>query len=59
MTAIEALPEPDYVHLRRWFSERDWQKWDDQVQEDAAVGRLDFLVREALEGKADGTLEEL
>jgi len=26
--AIEALGEEDYSQLRRWFSERDWEKWD-------------------------------
>ena len=23
---IEALPEEDYVQLRLWFSEKDWEK---------------------------------
>jgi hypothetical protein len=26
--AIDALPEEEYVKLRQWFSEKDWQKWD-------------------------------
>jgi hypothetical protein len=25
--AIENLPEKDFVLLRQWFSEKDWQKW--------------------------------
>ena len=57
--AIEALPEPDYVQLRRWFSERDWEKWDRQIEVDAESGKLDFLVAEALEAKKNGTLKEL
>ena len=25
--AIEALSETDYVALRQWFSEKDWENW--------------------------------
>ena len=41
--AIASLPEGEYRALRRWFLERDWEKWDRQIEEDAAVGKLDFL----------------
>jgi hypothetical protein len=58
--AIEALPEEDYVELRQWFSEKDWQKWDRQIiEEDSESGRLDFLIEEAFEEKARGKLKEL
>ncbi|HKY73723.1 MAG TPA: hypothetical protein VJ246_00215 [Patescibacteria group bacterium] len=57
--AIEALPEEDYVQLRQWFSEKDWEKWDRQIEEDSKSGRLDFLIKEALEEKAKGKLKEL
>jgi hypothetical protein len=33
--AIDALPEDEYVKLRQWFSEKDWQKWDQQIVEDS------------------------
>jgi len=33
--AIESLPEKDYTQLRQWFSEKDWQKWDNQIELDA------------------------
>jgi hypothetical protein len=54
--AILELPEANYAELRRWFSELDWEKWDREIEEDAAAGRLDFLRMEALEAKANGTL---
>ena len=54
--AILALPEGDYLQLRRWFGELDWEKWDRQIEADSAAGRLDFLVAEALEAKRNGTL---
>jgi len=57
--AIEALPEADYVQLRQWFSEKDWEKWDRQIEVDAKSGKLDFLIAEALDEKAKGTLKEL
>lgn len=56
---IEALPEEDYVQLRQWFSEKDWEKWDRQIEVDSESGRLDFLIKEALEEKAKGKLKEL
>jgi len=52
--AIESLPEKEFIELRHWFSEKDWQKWDGQIEVDSESGRLDFLVREALDEKHVG-----
>jgi hypothetical protein len=57
--AIEALPQEDFTQLRQWFTERDWQKWDKQIETDSEAGKLDFLIREALDEKDSGTLKEL
>lgn len=57
--AIEALPEEEYVQLRRWFSERDWEKWDRQIEADSESGKVDFLIKEARDEKAKGKLKEL
>ena len=57
--AIEALPEEEYVQLRQWFSERDWQKWDEQIEKDSQAGRSDFLIQEALGAKEKGRLRDL
>lgn len=57
--AIEALPEEDYVQLRQWFSEKDWEKWDRQIEEDSESGTLDFLIEEAFDEKAKKKLKEL
>lgn len=57
--AIETLPEEDYVQLRQWFSEKDWQKWDRQIEMDLKLGKLDFLVKEAFNEKDKGKLKEL
>ena len=45
-SAIEALPENEFVELRLWFSEKDWQNWDEQIEADSKSGELDFLIKE-------------
>jgi hypothetical protein len=57
--AIESLPEDEYARLRRWFSERDWDKWDKRIAVDSESGKLDFLIKEARDEKAQGKLKEL
>ncbi|OGW00254.1 MAG: hypothetical protein A3I04_06475 [Nitrospinae bacterium RIFCSPLOWO2_02_FULL_39_110] len=56
---IESLSEDEYARLREWFYERDWEKWDRQIEVDSESGKLDFLLREALDEKAKGNLKEL
>ena len=57
--AIESLPEEEYIALREWFSEKDWEKWDRQIERDSESGKLDFLIEEALEEKRTGKLKDL
>ncbi|MBM3238807.1 hypothetical protein FJZ31_21160 [Candidatus Poribacteria bacterium] len=57
--AIEALPESDYVQLRQWFCEKDWEKWDKHIEADSQSGKLEFLIAEAFEEKKKGALKEL
>ena len=57
--AIESLPYQEYIRLRQWFSERDWGKWDRQIEADSESRKLDFLIEEALNEKAKDTLREL
>ena len=56
---IESLPREEYVRLRQWFSERDWEQWDKQIEADSEAGKLDFLIKEAFDEKAKGRLKEL
>ena len=56
---VDSLSSDEYGEFRRWFLERDWVKWDRQIEADSASGRLDFLVREAEAAKAAGTLRDL
>ena len=57
--AIELLPEEEYKQLRQWFSEKDWHKWDQQIESDSKSGKLDFLLQEAFEAKSKNKLREL
>ena len=57
--AIDTLPEKDYVLLRKWFSEKDWQKWDKQISSDSRAGKLDFLLKEVDEAQATNKLQDI
>jgi len=56
---IEALPHREYMKLVHWLAERDWDAWDEKIERDAASGKLDFLIAEALEEKRKGELGKL
>ena len=57
--AVTSLTPEEYREFRQWFLERDWEQWDQQIEEDSKAGKLDFLIREALEAKQQGKLQEL
>ena len=57
-SAIEALPESDYIELRQWLNEKDWDKWDKQIEADSKSGKLDFLIADAMKEKEKGALIE-
>ncbi|MBA2124145.1 hypothetical protein B9J78_04320 [bacterium Unc6] len=56
---IESLSDDEYARLREWFYERDWKKWDRQIEVDSESGNLDFLIKEAIDEKKQGNLKEL
>jgi hypothetical protein len=56
---IETLPKEEFTELARWMSEKDWEMWDRGIEADSQAGKLDFLVREAHDAKAKGTLKDL
>ncbi|MCB1824759.1 MAG: hypothetical protein KDJ54_09390 [Candidatus Competibacteraceae bacterium] len=56
---IESLPHREYMNLLHWMSERDWEAWDEEIERDSAVGKLDFLIDEALEEKKQGKLRHI
>ena len=56
---IKSLPYSEFVRLRDWIIEQDWNKWDKQIEKDITSGKLDFLIEEAKKEKKEGKLKEL
>jgi hypothetical protein len=40
LSSIESLPKEEFGRLRDWFYERDWERWDRQIEEDSESGKL-------------------
>ena len=47
--AIEALSNTEFTNLTQWLADKDWEKWEAQIEADSAKGDLDFLSQEALD----------
>ncbi|HTB14375.1 MAG TPA: hypothetical protein VK752_22550 [Bryobacteraceae bacterium] len=45
--AIETLSPEEFSEIARWVLELEQKRWDDQMNRDAASGKLDFLREEA------------
>ena len=56
---IERLPSEEFAELFRWLSEKEWERWDGQIEADSQAGRLDFLIQEARQEKSKGELKDL
>ncbi|MCY7324207.1 MAG: hypothetical protein LH660_20995 [Phormidesmis sp. CAN_BIN36] len=46
--AILTLRSDEFQRLRQWFFDVDYQRWDDQLEQDIADGKLDALAEEAI-----------
>jgi hypothetical protein len=57
--AVARLGPSDYERFRQWLSDYDNQKWDRQLNEDAAAGKLDALANEALDDLRRGKCTDL
>ena len=44
---IEQLSPNEFSEIARWVLEQDQKRWPDQMDRDAAAGKLDFLREEA------------
>jgi hypothetical protein len=56
---IQQLSRTEFIELRDWILERDWESWDAQVEEDARSGKLDELIEESREDYRAGRSREL
>ena len=56
---VEKLSREELAAFRDWFAEYDWQAWDREIEADAAAGKLDKLMAEALEDHRKGKSREI
>ena len=56
--AIARLSPEEYARFLEWFRERDQQVWDQQMDRDAAAGKLDFLRQEVREARNAGLVPD-
>lgn len=57
--AILTLPSDEFKRLRQWFFDLDYQRWDDQLEQDIADGKLDTLAEEAIADFKAGRYREV
>lgn len=46
--AILSLPSNEFERLRLWFLNLDYERWDEQLEQDIAEGKLETLAQEAI-----------
>jgi hypothetical protein len=56
---ILKLSPQELSQLANWVLDLDEQRWDEQIEQDIAAGKLDFLAQEALAEFAAGNSRTL
>ena len=51
--AVSRLSPNEYDSFRDWFAEFDMTQWDKQIETDSDAGRLDGMIKKALEDYED------
>lgn len=46
--AIVSLPSHEFERLRVWFLDLDYDRWDAQIEQDIADGKLEAFTQEAI-----------
>jgi len=57
--AILSLPSNEFERLRLWFLDLDYGRWDEQLEQDIAEGKLETLAQEAIAGFQAGHCREI
>lgn len=57
--AILTLPSDEFRRLRQWFFDLDYQRWDQQLEQDIADGKLEALAEEAITEFKAGRCREI
>ncbi|MFM7406789.1 MAG: hypothetical protein ACKO3K_09035 [Cuspidothrix sp.] len=57
--AILTLPPEQFQQIRQWILDIDYQRWDEQLEQDIADGKLEALAEEAIAEFKAGHCREL
>jgi hypothetical protein len=57
--AIQKLPPEQFAQVRDWIAALDGQRWDAQLEADAAAGKLDAMGAKAIEDFKKGRCTDL
>jgi hypothetical protein len=57
--AILTLPSDDFEKLKGWLLDLDYQRWDEQIEQDIAEGKLDAFADEAIAEFEAGNCREI
>jgi hypothetical protein len=57
--AVQDLAPAELAKFRQWFADFDAARWDHEIEEDVAAGRLDGLAAQALADLSKGHCKEL
>ncbi len=58
-TAILTLPLNDFEKLRQWFFDLNYQRWDEQIEQDIADGKLEIFAQDAIAEFKAGNCREI
>jgi hypothetical protein len=58
-TTILTLAPNEFQRLRQWFSDVDYQRWNEQLEQDILDGKLDALAEEAIAEFKAGQYQEI
>jgi hypothetical protein len=56
--AIQELPPDEFAQIARRVQAIEQERWDNQLDRDATLGKLDFLIDEAREDRLTGSLKD-
>jgi len=57
--AVKCLHPDELAKFRHWFADFEAAAWDQQIEADAVVGKLDALAAEAMAEYRDGKSREI
>ena len=57
--AVVQLPKEQLKQFRAWYEKFDSEVWDEQIEKDAATGKLDTIANAAIAAHKEGKSRKL